>query len=174
MTDKFQSIILGALVFGILGAAYHVIQFSYQSQIAGVVTCCLLPTIGALVATWHYTTSNSLTIPLGEGAVIGLSASLLGYAVTIVLALLISVIGIAPSPFDVEAIIELSRESLIEKGQPDEVIQQSEEITRNFFWIFPVVGIAAYALFGAVVGAIGASVFKKGGDEFSEYSESED
>ena len=56
---------------------------------------------------------------------------------------------------------ELSRESLIQQGQPDEVIEQSGEITRKFFWVFPFIGIAAYALFGAIVGAIGASVFKK-------------
>ncbi|MFV1981638.1 MAG: hypothetical protein ACC655_10825, partial [Rhodothermia bacterium] len=78
MTGKFQSILLGALVSGILGAAYHVIQFNYQSQIMGVVACLLLPTLGALIATWHYTTTNSLTIPSGGGAVIGLSASILG------------------------------------------------------------------------------------------------
>ncbi len=162
MTGKFQSILLGALVTGILGAAYHVIQLNYQSQIAGLVACCLLPTIGALIATWHYTTTNSLTIPAGEGAVIGLSACVLGYGISVALAITISIIGVAPSPFDVDAIVEMSRQSLIEQGQDQDIIEMSEEFTRKFFWAFPVIAIVANSLFGAVVGAIGANVFQKG------------
>ena len=164
MSGKFQSILLGALIAGILGAAYHVIQFSYQSQLMGALACCLVPTVGALAATWHYTTTNALTIQSGEGAMIGLSACILGYVVSVVLAIAISIAGLAPSPFDVDAIVELARENMIEQGQDPDVIDQSEEWTRKLFWVFPIVAIAANALFGAVVGAIGANVFKKAGE----------
>lgn len=160
MTGKFPSILLGALVTGILGAAYHVVQFNYQSQILGLAVCCLLPTIGALVATWHYATTNSLAIPAGQGAVIGLSACILGYGITVALAIVIATLGVAPSPFDVDAIVEVSRRNLIEQGQGQNIIEQSEEFTRKFFWAFPVLAVVANALFGSVVGAIGAIVFK--------------
>ena len=165
MTGKFQSILLGALVAGILGSAYHVIQFSYQSQVMGIVACCLIPTAGALIATWHYTTSNSLTIPNGEGAIIGVSACVLGYLVSVALTITISMIGVVPGPFDVDAIVELSKQTMIDQGRDEAVIEQSEVFTRKFFWAFPVIGIVANALFGAVIGAIGAHLFKKGTEE---------
>lgn len=163
MSGKFQSILLGALLTGVLSAAYFVISFSGASQIMGIVACCVVPTVGALVAVWHYTTTNSLTIPAGEGAVIGLSASLLGSAViSNVLVFALSLIDIVPHPFDVEAIVANAERQMIEQGQEQEVIDQSVEFTRNFFWAFVGVFTGVYALFGAIVGAIGANVFKKG------------
>lgn len=163
MSGKFQSIVLGALLTGVLNAAYYVMQFSGTSQIMQMVACCVVPTIGALVAVWHYTTTNSLTITAGEGALIGLSASLLGsIVVSNVLVFALSLLDIVPHPFDVDAIVENTERMLTEQGQEPEIIEQSVEMTRNFFWAFVGVGLAAFALFGAVVGAIGANVFKKG------------
>lgn len=168
MSGKFQSILLGAVITGILGAAYHVLQSNYQSQIMGVIACCVFPTIGALVATWHFTTTNSLTITTGEGAMIGLAACVLGYFVSVVLAYAISLVGVAPSPFDVDAIIEVQRETMAKQGQDPQVMEQAEGFTRRFFWLFPIIGIVANALFGAIVGAIGATLFKKGDEAVQE------
>lgn len=165
MPGKFQSILLGALITGILSAAYFVVQFSYQSQILGAVVCCVVPTVGALVATWHYTTTNAITIAAGQGAMIGLAACVLGYIVSDILLLALSALGVSPGPFDVDAIVEMTRENMVEQGQNPEVIDQAVEFTRNFFWAFALLGVVANGLFGAIVGAIGASVFKKGGDE---------
>jgi hypothetical protein len=162
MSGKFQSILLGALVIGILGAAYFVVQFSYQSQILGTVVCCVVPTVGALLAVWHFTTTNSLTISAGEGAMIGLLAGLLGYVFTDVLAVLMSLIGVSPSPFDVDAIVDMARQNMVNQGQDPEIIDQATEMTRKFFWAFALVGLVANAVFGAIVGAIGASFFKRG------------
>jgi hypothetical protein len=168
MTGKFQSILLGALVTGLLSSAYWVIQFGYQSQVLGIVVCCAVPTVGALLAVWHFTTTNSLTIRAGEGALMGLMACLLGYVISYVLNILVAAVGVAPSPFDVDAIVELTRDSMIEQGQDPAVIEQSEEFTRKLFWVFPLIGLAANAVFGAVVGAVGASLFKKGGTSAEE------
>lgn len=164
MSGKFQSILLGAIVAGILGSTYHVLQFSYQSQILGVVLCCAIPTVGALIATWHFTTTNTITITAGEGAMIGLLACVGGYVVSLILSSLVAVLGVAPGPFDVDAIIEMTRNQMVEQGQDPETIDQATEITRKFFWGFAAMGIVANALFGAIVGAIGATLFKKGGE----------
>ena len=79
--------------------------------------------------------------------------------------IIISIIGVAPSPFDVDAIVEVSRQGMIEQGQDQNVIEQAEEFTRKFFWVFPFIAIVANVLFGAIVGGIGANVFKKGSEE---------
>ena len=162
MSGKFQSILLGALLTGILAAAYYVVQFGNQSQILGALSCCVVPTVGALVAVWHYTTTNALTLASGQGATIGMSAGALGYVISWVLALLISLTGIVPGPFDMEAIVEVTRDAMVEQGQDPAIIDQSIEMVRQFFWLGPVIGVAAYSAFGAVVGAIAANVFKKG------------
>ncbi|HEX9659492.1 MAG TPA: hypothetical protein VGA18_04290 [Rhodothermales bacterium] len=162
MTGKSQSIFLGAMVVGLLATIFGMVQFSAQSQVLGSVACCVIPTVGALVATWHYTSTNTLTIRAGEGAMIGLAACIIGYFVSLVLSLLVSYTGLMPSPFDVEAVIEMTQESMVDSGSSQAEIDQAIGFMREFFFVFVMVGIVAYGVLGAVVGAIGARLFKRG------------
>ena len=165
MTRKMLSIVLGGVVAGILGDAFSVAQFHSESQFIGIIGCCMTPTAGGLVAIWHYTASSGLAIKAGEGAVIGVAACTLGYLVSILVAILVSTTGIAPGPFDLDAIVALMRQKMETQGADASQIDSAVDMTRRFFFVTPVVALLGYSLFGAVVGAIGALIFDKGGDK---------
>lgn len=165
MTGKFQSILLGSMVVGLLATLFGLIQFSVQSQVLGSLSCCVIPTVGALMATWHYTSTNGLTIRAGEGALIGLAAGVLGYFISLVLSVVVSVTGLMPSPFDVEAVIEMTQDAMVNRGSSQTEIDQATGFMRQFYFAFIAVAVVAYGVLGAVVGAIGASIFKHGGPD---------
>lgn len=165
MTGKFQSILLGAMIVGLLATLFGLIQFSIQSQVLGSLACCVIPTVGALVAVWHYTSTNGLTIRAGEGAMIGVAACLVGYVISLVLSVIVSFTGLMPSPFDVEAILEMTQDQMINQGNSQEEIDQAMGWMRQFYFVFVAVALVAYSVIGAVVGAIGANMFKHGGPE---------
>lgn len=165
MTGKFQSILLGAMIVGLLATLFGLVQFSVQSQLLSTAACCTIPSIGALVSTWHYASTNAITIRAGEGAMIGLAACILGYVISVVLTVLISFTGLVPSPFDVDAVIELTRERMLEAGSSSEEIDKAVGIMEQYFYLFSLIAVVMYALLGAVVGAIGANIFKHGAPE---------
>jgi hypothetical protein len=165
MTGKTQSIILGSLIVGLLATLFGLIQYNVQSQVLGTVACCLIPTVGALVATWHYTSTNAITIRAGEGAMMGLAAGIIGYFVSLILSVLVSFTGLVPSPFDVDAVIEITQNTMVESGSSDEEIETAIGFIEQFFYLFIVIAVVTYALIGAVVGAIGANIFKHGSPE---------
>ena len=150
------------MIVGLLATIFGLVQFSVQSQVLGSLACCVIPTTGALLATWHYTSTNALTIRAGEGAMIGLAACILGYFISLVLSLLVSYTGLMPSPFDVEAVIEMTQESMVDRGSSQAEIDQAIGFMRKFYLVFVIVAMVAYGALGAVVGAIGASLFKRG------------
>lgn len=165
MTGKFQSILLGALIVGLLATLLSLLQIGMQSQVLGSLACCAIPTIGGLMATWHYTSTNELTIRAGEGALIGLAACVLGYVVSLILSVAVSFTGLMPSPFDVDAIVEMAQDSMISRGSSQQEIDQVIGFTRNYYVAIVGAVILAYGIFGAVVGAIGANIFKHGAPE---------
>jgi hypothetical protein len=162
MTGKSQSILLASLIVGLLATLFGLIQFNVQSQVLGTAACCIIPTVGGLMATWHYTSINSITIRAGEGAMMGLAACVIGYVVSLVLSVLVSFTGLMPGPFDIEAVVEVTRSSMMESGTSEEEIETAIGFVRQYFYLFIVVALVAYGLLGAVVGAIGANVFKHG------------
>ncbi len=86
MPDTKQSILLGALVTGILGTSY-----------LGLITtlmCCMNVIAGALVAIWHYTETNELTISGGKAAGMGALVAVGGSVIASVLTLILMTAGI--------------------------------------------------------------------------------
>lgn len=162
MTSKFQSILLGSVIVGLVATLFGLAQVETQSQVLGTLACCVIPTIGALIATWHYASTNGLTMSPGSGAMMGLSVGVLGYLISLILNIIVSYTGLMPSPFDVDAIMELSRESMVNQGMSDEEIDRGIDMARQYYPAFVAAAAVVYALIGAVVGAIGANVFKHG------------
>lgn len=156
MPDKKQSILMGALVAGILST-------SYLSLIN--ILCCLGVIAGALVAVWHYTDSNELTIPTGTGAGLGAMAAIGGALIALVLNLVLIQVGIR---HDV-AVTEFMLNSFGDSMPPEQVEAMEAQIEAPFafgpYMLNGLIGFAVSAVFGAIGGAIGAKVFKKGGDE---------
>lgn len=153
MSPKGQSILLGAGVVAVLSTSY-----------LGFVNClcCAGVIAGAMVAVWHYTTNNNLTIPAGEGAVIGLLAAVAGGLIALVLNLILTGIGLGAD----EAIREFALEYLRDAVPPDQLDDIEEQMeagqTAGAIVINGLCSVVIYAIFGALGGVIGASVFKKG------------
>ena len=153
MSPKGQSILLGAGVVAVLSTSY-----------LGFVNClCCAGVIGgAMVAVWHYTTNNNLTIPAGEGAVIGLLAAVVGGIIAVILNLMLTGIGLGAD----EAIREFALEYLRDAVPPDQLDELEEQMeagqTAGAILINGVCSVVIFAIFGAIGGVIGASVFKKG------------
>ena len=163
--SKTPSILLGAVVTGILGVIFSIA--SQQYQWLGIISCCLVPITGGILAVWHYTTTYELTIPGGEGARIGALTAFLGNILASILAVILSFVGIGHNPFSSEAAREAALQQLERQNLPpeayDQALQQIERFTSpEFIFLFALVGLIVYVLIGAVGGAIGSALFKQG------------
>ena len=162
MPDTKQSILLGALVTGILGTSY-----------LGLITtlmCCMNVLAGALVAIWHYTETNELTISGGKAAGMGALVAVGGSVIASVLTLILMTAGIRHDVVMAEFMLNNLGDQL-----PPESIQGLEDqveaaIKLGPFFFNVLVSTAVSSAFGAGAGAIGAKMFKKGGDEPTDLS----
>lgn len=150
MPSKTQSVLLGGLIAGILGTSY-----------LGLINvlCCAGFIIGGIAAVWHYTSTYNLTLAPGQGATIGAMAAAVGGIIAGVLTYLLEAIGL---PSIQEAIMGFY-EGNLSPEQMEQISQQQAQSPVMLFVYF-LVALLVYTLFGAVGGAIGASLFKKGGE----------
>ena len=155
MPDKKQSIILGGLVVGLLSTSY-----------LGMINqaCCLGVLIGAALSVWHYTTENDVTLKTGTGAGMGSLAAIFGWGLSTVLTWALTLVGIGADKFTKRGVIE-GMEAQLPPEQADVIIPVMED----YFFVVYIVGILSFALFGAIGGAIATKMFKKGGDEPTEF-----
>jgi len=152
MPSKQQSIVLGGVLVGILSTSY-----------LGLINmlCCAGVIIGALVAVWHYTSQNELTISAGQGAGLGVMAALLGWAIAFVLNFVLIKAGIRSDQAISQFILDKVGSNMSPE-QYDQLLQQMErEVSFGAYFLNSLIGLALSALFGAIGGAIGAAVFKK-------------
>jgi hypothetical protein len=162
MPSKQQSIILGGLVVGLLSTSY----LSFVN-----ILCCAGVLTGAIVAVWHYTSTNELTLSGGQGALTGVQAALVGFAIAFVLNFILMSFGLRHDL----AVAEWSLNTFGEQMQEAQLAQLEEQLNTPFSLGFYVkttllsmngaIGLAVSAAFGAIGGAIGAAVFKKGPEE---------
>jgi len=155
MSDKTQSILIGGLATGLLA----VLLSLPQNQCLGCLVCLCYIASG-LVAVWHYTNTNTLTITGGEGAGIGALSGLVCGFVAGLLGLIFRAIGLLPGP---EEIIE----QLEASGQFDQMEPEQLDLIYNLIELSAgvggiVIGIVVALILGVIGGAIGAAVFKKG------------
>lgn len=156
MPDQKQSILLGALVAGVLSTSY----LGFIN-----ILCCAGIIAGAMVAVWHYTETNQLTIASGQGAVMGLLAALGGVVISFVLNYILGLIGLDAQEAIQQWILDFYEGNL----PPEQMDQMREQMEGGQSWgqrLFGgAIALVVASIFGAIGGAIGASVFKKGGDE---------
>jgi hypothetical protein len=151
MTPRQQSILIGAVVTGILSTSY---LFFIN------VLCCLGVIIGGAVATQQYTSRTGAAIESGDGAVLGALAGVGG-------AILQPLLNWALRPFGL-GVRDISM-SMMEgmEGQPGmspEMMQQMQSDPSMGAMLFNlVVGMVVYAIFGAIGGAIGTAIFGEEG-----------
>lgn len=158
MTGKTSSILIGVLAYVFIGIVLQLVAAGtgFLSSVLG----CLVILGSAMVAVWHYTSTNGLTIPAGEGAGMGALVGLFGAVLAGLLTYLLISAGAMPDPAD------LALEQMRSQGMTDEQIEEARGMAEMFSSPLMVllVGGVIGALVGAIGGAIGASVFKKGGD----------
>ena len=161
MPSKQQSIILGGLIAGLLSTSY-----------LGLINllCCAGVIIGALVSVWHYTDTNELTIKPGQGAVIGLLAALIGWGVSFVLNFILIKAGIRSDLVISQFILDRLGDSMPQESVDQMVEQMNAEMTLAKYLAGAVWGLL-FPVFGAIGGSIGALLFKKGGDEPTEFAD---
>ncbi|MDX1439915.1 MAG: DUF4199 family protein [Rubricoccaceae bacterium] len=158
MPSKTQSIIVGALVYVVLGL---LIQFLFIGTTLGGVLGCLVLLSAGLIAVWHYTSTHSVTIAGGQGAGMGALAGFAGAIIGGLLGYLLISLGVMDDP------MEAALAQMESQGLSDEQIEQGMAMAERFSnpVISMVIGSALGAILGAISGAVGALIFKKGGDE---------
>ncbi len=153
MSPKAQSILLGAGVVAVLSTSY-----------LGFVNClcCAGVIAGSMVAVWHYTTNNSLTLPTGEGVLMGVAAAAIGAVAALILNFFLTSLGLGAD----EAIRQFMLEYLRDAVPPEQFDEIEDQIatsaTAGAYFLNGLCGVVIYVIFGAIGGAIGAAVFKKG------------
>lgn len=153
MSPKAQSILLGAAVVAVLSTSY-----------LGLVNCfcCAGVIAGAMVAVWHYTENNKLTLSTGEGVMIGVAAAAIGAVVSLILNFLLTGIGLGSE----EMIRQFALEYLQDMVPPEQLEEIEEQMatpaSAGAYFVNGLCGVVIYVIFGAIGGAIGAAVFKKG------------
>jgi ABC-type antimicrobial peptide transport system permease subunit len=127
--------------------------------------CCAGVLIGSVVAVWHYTTNNELTMSAGQGAVLGLLAGLVGFAISFVLNYVLISFGVRSDLAITQLLIDRFGDSMGPDVVDQMLEQMSQEITLAKYAISALPGIAITSVFAAIGGAIGAAVFKKGPED---------
>lgn len=155
MPSRTQSILIGGLVAGLL-----------STSVLGMINllCCAGVLIGAGVGVWHYTEENRLTIPAGQGALIGALCGVVGAVLAGVLNQLLVVMGLDFATAMQENVMRnfgMSAEQLAQMRE----MQQAQQ--GNVLWAImgTLFNVVLFAIFGAIGGAIGASIFQKGDAE---------
>ena len=156
MPSKTQSILIGALTAGILSTSY----LGFIN-----VVCCLGVILGALAAVWHYTSTHKLTLRAGSGAGLGALAAVGGALIAAVLNFLLAQIGLDASGALNDLIINQFGAQMDPAQIQEMRDQEANAGTIGALFQGLIFGIPIYAIFGAIGGAIGASIFKKGEEE---------
>lgn len=162
MPSKQQSIILGGCVVTLLSTSY----LSYINFL-----CCLGVLLGSIVAVWHYTDLNEITIKSGDGAVMGLLAALFGLVAASVLNFALIKMGIRHDLAILQWIINTMGDSMPPEQYDSIIEQMNADITIGAMVKNLALGSIVSAIFGAIGGVLGAKMFKKGGDEPTEFED---
>ncbi len=170
MNSKTQSILIGGLVAAVTGTIVQVASYfsgasdptnpqQIMGMIFGLIGCMVMLTSG-LVAVWHYTTENELTLTGGEGVGIGSLAGIVYAVVGLALAWLLILLNILPSP---QETMDMIRESgaFDAPGAEQGMVFAEMMVT----WGGPAMAIVGGILMGLIGGAIGAALFKHGKEE---------
>lgn len=160
MGSQQRAILLGALVTGLLATVFAIIGQGNTSPVLGIAACCLPSLLGPLTAIWNYTNTESLSISTGEGAKMGFMAGAGGGLIAGVLSYVLRMVGVIPSE---EEVLAKLRDTWVEQGLTAEQIETAEKMTGFASGpIAIIISIVVLGILGAIIGMIGAAIFKKG------------
>lgn len=150
MSIRQQSILIGALVTGVLSV-------SYLSLINAI--CCLGVIVGGLVAAQQYVSRSGTAIPAGDGAVLGALAGGGGAILGVLFDR-----ALRPFGLDTQSIGQDMLEGMMDmdgqQGFSPEMMQQMQDGgSLVLLLVNLVIQIIIFAIFGAIGGALGAALF---------------
>ena len=155
MPSKLQSIVLGSVVVAVLSTSYiGFINF----------LCCAGVIIGAIVTVWHYTSTHGVSVPPGQGAVMGLAAAALGAFLSIFTNYLMILLDVRHDLFFTDFMLESFGDQMPPAQRDELEAARDAEPTLSGQFTNGLIGVAVSAVFGAIGGAIGASIFKSKGN----------
>lgn len=156
MPDKKQSILLGSAVGAVLSTSY-----------LGMINClcCAGIIAGAMVAVWHYTTNNELTISAGTGASMGAIVGIVAIVLAFFLNLILIKVGVRSDLVIQNFILDQWGDSMPPEAYDQMVEQMNSEMTFMAYLKGQWIGFLVGPIFGALGGVIGAAMFKKGQPE---------
>lgn len=173
MPAKTQSILIGGLIAAVIGTGVSVTQYlsgasdpANQNPVLGMIfglLGCMVMLTSGVIAVWHYTSENELTLRPGQGVGIGALAGLIYAAAAMALGWLLVLFNVLPSP---EETIEIMRDSGVFDAPGAEQGAAFAEIMITWGWA--VGTLIGGVIMGLVGGAIGAALFKHGPDPESE------
>ena len=116
--------------------------------------CCLWVVIGGVLAAWVMQQNHPLPITAGQGALVGLLAGLIGFAVTIVASI--------PVAYFQGTLMEGFSESLLrQEGMPPEMRDVLQQVGPGVIFVLQgVMMFGADLVFGTLGGLIGAAIFR--------------
>ncbi|MEF8815671.1 MAG: hypothetical protein V5A20_02000 [Salinibacter sp.] len=157
MTPRQQSILVGAVVTGILSTSY-----------LGLINtiCCLGVIVGGLVTTQQYAAYSPGAIASGDGAVLGASAGAAGAVLSALFDVMLRPLGLDSQAVQ-QNIQEQFMRSMGEQGMSPEMMQQMQGDAPGLLSATGIalllLNVVVFAVFGAIGGALGTTLF--GGDE---------
>lgn len=168
MPDKTPSVILGALVYVVLGTIISLATPTAaggQGGLGMLVGClsCLLVMGSGMIAVWHYTNTHQLTLAAGQGVTLGMMSAVLGAITAALIGFLLMTLGLRPG---VEEVMDMTIAELEQQGMTDAQIDSAIGITRMMLSPIAMIAMAVIsgAIGGAIGGALGAVFFKKGSE----------
>lgn len=161
MNPKALSVFIGALAATLLLLVANALTdpTNIASSFVSGTLCCVAVIGAGLVAVWHYTASNDLTLAGGEGAGMGAAAGALSAVLAGVLVWALTAAGIFPDP------------DVVMQEMLDSMPADQREMAEKFgggAGMGPagiLINALVSAVIGAIGGALGAAVFKKGGPD---------
>jgi hypothetical protein len=156
MTTRQQSILIGAVVTGVLSTSY----LSFIN-----VVCCLGVILGSMVAVQQYTSRSGTAIEAGDGAVLGALTGVAGAILGSIFDQILRPLGLDSTTISQDAMQQWMQGMQGQQGMSPEMMEQFQGGGGGMtaFIISLVFGVVIYAIFGAIGGAIGAAIF--GSDE---------
>jgi hypothetical protein len=154
MTPRQQSILVGAVVTGILSTSYLGLINTF---------CCLGVIIGGGVTAQQYVSRTGGSVEAGDGAVLGAAAGAGG-------AVLSALVDVMLRPFDLDsqAVQQTLQESLMQMTGEEGMNQmmQMQQAQGEGPGLLSVMGllmlalnVVLFAIFGAIGGALGTALF---------------
>ncbi|WP_162892981.1 hypothetical protein [Salinibacter ruber] len=153
MTPRQQSILVGAVVTGLLSTSY-----------LGLINtiCCLGVIVGGIVTTQQYAARSPGAIASGDGAVLGASAGAAGAVFSALFDVMLRPLGL-----DSQVIQQNVQEQLMQnmggQGMSPEMMQQMQGDAPGLLSATGIalllLNVVVFAIFGAIGGALGTTLF---------------